>query len=158
MKLRTVFITIGFALAGGSISAPLMADQFVNLDVPLSMVIPSNACTTQAIALNGPVHMSFSLTINNNSIHMHTHTNSQDVSGVGLVDGLRYNLVMGSNGDANFINFTGAPPLEMQTNSDYDLIGQGSAPNMRMRLVTHTTVNANGTVAVEFVKGSIVCQ
>jgi len=155
MTLRTVFLTIGFALLAGSISTPLLADQMINLDVPLSMVIPSDTCTTQAIALSGPVHLSYEMAINKNSIHIHSHSNTQGVSGIGLVDGLRYNLVMGSNVE---INLNGTAPVELMTNTDFALIGQGQAANLRVRLVSHTTVNANGNITVEFVKGSIVCQ
>ena len=155
MKLRTVFITIGFALLGGVVSAPLMADQLIssNVDAPFSLVLGSTC--TQAIALNGALHMTFSITANDNSTHIHSHANSQDISGVGLVDGSRYSLIMGNNTE---INSNSALPMEMQTSNDFALVGQGSAPNMRVRVVSHITVNANGTVTVEFSKGSIVCQ
>ena len=148
---------MGFALLGGGVSAPLLADQLIssNVDAPLTLVVPSSTCTTQAIALNGPVHMTFSITVNNNSTHVHSHANSQDISGVGLVDGSRYTLIIGNNGE---FNFNSALPMEMQTSNDFDLVGQGSAPNMHVRVVSHMTVNANGTVIVEFSKGSIVCQ
>ena len=155
MKLRTVFITIGFALLGGVVSAPLMADQSIssNVDAPFNLVL-SSTCT-QAIALNGALHMTFSITVNDNSTHIHSHANSQDISGVGLVDGSRYTLIIGNNTE---FNSNSALPMEMQTSNDFALVGQGSAPNMRVRVVSHITVNANGTVTVEFSKGSIVCQ
>jgi hypothetical protein len=158
MKLRTVCVAVGFALLQGVVSAPLLADQLItsNVTAPLSIVVQSGTCTTpQAIALSGQLHMSFSITTNNNATHIHSHANSQNISGIGLIDGSRYTLVIVNNGE---FNFNGVPPLELQSSSDSDLISQGSTPNLHVRLISHMTVNANGDVTVEFLKGSIVCK
>jgi hypothetical protein len=72
-----------------------------------------------------------------------------------LVDGLKYNLV---NGGSYNLNINGAQQMEMMMNSDYDLISQGSAPNLRVRLVVHFTIDSNGNPTAEFIKGSTVCK
>ena len=149
------FLAMGFMLFGGALAAPLMAEQLVQMDTPVEMVVSSNPCTNQAIALSGKVHVLMNITTNGNSVHIQIHTNTQDVTGTGLVDGLKYNLV---NGGTYNININGAQQMEMMMNCDYDLISQGSAPNQRVRMMVHFTIDANGNPTAEFVKGSSVCK
>jgi len=156
MKKGT-FITAGVFVLGNIICAPLMAERTSTLDSPLEMVMPSNSCTNQPIALHGTVHSFISVTSNANSSHLEMHTNTQGVSGTGLVDGVKYNLVNGANLQVNF-NGNSGPQMEMMMNTDYDMISQGSAPNLRARLVIHFTIDAKGTVTATFVKGSTICK
>jgi hypothetical protein len=156
MKKGT-FFTVGVFVLGNIVCAPLMAERTVSLNSSVEMVIPSNACTSQPIALHGTVHMFINYTSNANSFHFEMHTNTQDVTGVGLVDGMKYNLVNGSNINVNS-NTNSGSQMEMMLNGEFDLIGQGSAPNQRARFVIHVTTDANGNVTADFVKGSTICN
>src|ERR1044071_7163514 len=98
---KRAFLAMGFMLFGGAFSALLMAEQVVQIDTPVEMVVSSNTCTNQAIALSGKIHISMNVTSNSNSLHIQIHSNTQDVNGTGLVDGLKYNLVNGSSLNLN---------------------------------------------------------
>ena len=153
--ITRAFFPIGLFCLAGLCSAPIMAEQLTNIDVPVNMVVPSNACTGQAIAFQGDSHTLINVSVNNNSVHFQSHLNVQGVAGVGLTDGAKYILADGSTFN---INVNGAPPVEVQTNLDFSLIGRAQAPDMRLRLLFHTTVDAQGNVTADFVKASIVCQ
>lgn len=137
-----------------SCAAPMMAEQLVNTSAPVSMVA-TNLCNGQNIALQGATHLTWNMTTNNNSTHLQVHINAQGVSGIGMTDGARYILVDGTNIDNKI---TGALPLDMRTNVDFALIGNGAAANSRIRMMTHITVDAAGHVSLEFEKSSVVCQ
>src|SRR4051812_32101659 len=121
---KSTFITTGLFVLGNIICAPLMAEKANSVDSPLEMVIASNSCTNQPIALHGVVHSFIDVTSSANSFHLQMHTNTQGVSGTGLVDGLKYNLVNGTNIIVNSNGNSGSQ-MEMMVNADYDLISQG---------------------------------
>ncbi|HEY6185394.1 MAG TPA: hypothetical protein VIW67_24360 [Terriglobales bacterium] len=154
MKKGT-FTVIGFALLAAISSVPLMADQWVNTEIPVGTVVAANACTNQAVAFQGTAHNTVNITINNNSFHAKMHLNMQNVSGTGLSDGAKYNVVDVSNLE---INMSGLPPVETQSVVEFGLIGAGQAANMRIHMAVHITVNANGDVTAEFGKSDIICQ
>jgi hypothetical protein len=154
MKIKTLF-AVGVSCLGSLWSIPMMAQQVTNVDIPLNVVIPANACTGQAIAFEGNSHAVINVTINNNSIHFQSHYNMHGVTGVGLTNGAKY-LLVEAGGDT--MNINGATPIEATINTDVGLIGAGQAPNMRLRIVSHITIDATGKVTAEFLKSSIVCQ
>jgi hypothetical protein len=148
---KKIFSALAFLAV--SCSATLFADS--NFDAPLSTVVAPNSCSSQAIAFQGSVHFTQNITQNKNSVHMSLHGNTQDVKGTGLTDGSNYVLVNGTNVE---INSNAGLPSVMDINVDMGLIGQGAAPNLRIRFLLHTTMDANGVVTAEFVKSSTVCQ
>src|ERR1043165_7272379 len=154
MKIST-FTKFGAVLLGAFVSLPLMADQFINADVPIGIVVPTGICGNQSIAFGGTAHAFVNVTTNKNSLHIRLHLNVQDVSGISLIDGTKYNLVGAQDTE---INASGMPPVEAQTNMDFGFIGQGPAPNSRLRFVIHTTVSANGGVSAEVVKAYVMCE
>jgi len=132
----------------------MVAEQLANSSTPVSMVA-TNLCNGQNIALQGDTHFSWNLTSNDNSTHLQVHINAQGISGVGMTDGAKYILVNGTNIDTKM---TGALPMDMRTNVDYALIGNGAAANSRIRMITHITIDATGHVSLEFEKSTVVCQ
>jgi hypothetical protein len=150
------FLTIGLVSLGAMCSQTLMADPANQwLDIPVAMVIPSSTCTPQAIAFEGTSHTVTHVTITKNSFLLQIHMNMQNVTGTGLLDGSKYNLIEGNDME---MRMTGAGPFDAQMNMEFSLIGQGQAPNSRLRVVLHVTVDANGNTTADFVKGSLVCQ
>ena len=146
-----------FAIAAGSFGlalTPTLAAADQTNDNPVAMVTTTNSCS-QAVALTGTAHFFTTLTINNNSIHVKVHSNTDNVSGVGLTDGSKYNLVSGSNVE---FNLNGVPPFEFLVNVDANLVGQGAAPNLRTQMLVHITVDAAGNTTAEFVKATTVCR
>ena len=148
------FFSFGLIL-GGLCCAPLMADQWFNVDVPMNMLVTDNSCVGQNIAFQGNMHISWNVTTNKSTIHIQEHVNSQNITGVGLTDGSQYMLLDTYHMDNNI---GGTLPIVLQTNMDFAFIGKGQAPNARVRVVAHTTVNGAGNLAVDFSKASLVCQ
>jgi hypothetical protein len=142
------------ALLAASCSVPVFADSN-SFDSPVATVIPPSACSSQAIAFQGTVHFTQNIVQNKNSLHMTIHGNTQGVKGTGLTDGSNYILVDGTNLE---MNSNAGAPLVMDINVDMGVIGQGAAPNFRIRFLLHTTTDANGDMTAQFVKASTVCQ
>jgi hypothetical protein len=154
--MRTL-TNFGFALLAVAGCLPVMAENTINLDSPVAMVVAKNACTNQALAVHGTAHSVVNVSINKNtpSLHLQSHINMQDVSATGLDDGAKYTVLSVNN---TVINLNGLPPVEWQMTFDFGLIGQGQAPNMRIRMLVHSTVDENGNVTADFLKADIVCQ
>jgi hypothetical protein len=151
MKTTALF---GFLATMAAFSPSLLADQ-VNITAPLSVVMFNSACSAQPMAFHGDAHMMFDVMTHQNSVRVSIHYNTQGVSGIGLNDGAKYLLLNATNSETNT---TSGLPFVTDTNVEMGIIGQGSAPNMRLRSVLHTTVDANGRITAEFTKFSITCH
>lgn len=88
------------------------------------------------------------------SIHL-TENWSIKASGIGSF-GNEYKLNYSDNFHVNqaFFGF----PFNVTNAFNFNIIGKGSAPNLKQQAVIHTTVNANGEITADFEKGQFTCK
>jgi hypothetical protein len=143
-------LALCLATAGGP-PGPALAEAGVtttNVSFPLGygVWVPCAAGGAgEVVELDGTLHSVYHVTFDSaGGLHVHSHFNSQDVSGVGLSSGNRYRS--GEASDSEF-NANGVQlALELSFEHQLNLIGQGTAPNLRLREHEHLTVNADGSV------------
>lgn len=150
MRLRYLLATLG--IVAGAILAIAPAAQAAvtrNVSVPvnLSLTIPCNGDT---VTLTGSEHLLISTTISSDGDHFTADIvlNHQGVSGTDLTTGANYQGTGGSHvqESGNLLN----GQEQISTNDNFQLIGQGSAPNVVFEQEGHLTINANGTFVVDF--------
>ena len=103
-----------------------------------------------AVQLAGNLHVRFQVTRDEDGgLHISAHANGQGISGV-ADDGTRYQGTGTGNFNAN-VRPLDEGATEFTETLNVGLIGQGQAPNYRLHITLHGTINANGdlTAAVE---------
>lgn len=116
----------------------------VNTRIPViaTVAIPDG----EAVQLSGTAHVLFHVTRDNaGGFHLKAHVNGQGISGTGQTSGAKYQGTSAFNFTAN----VGAPKdaaSEFTGVANVGLIGEGRAPDLRLHLNVHGTVNANGEV------------
>ena len=121
-------------------------------------VITQHPCTGEPVLLRGTIHAAGHFTVDGRGgIHIESHLNPQGYSGVGLVTGTKYQLTGAQNflinADAEY-----APPIVFSSLSQIHFISQGSADNFVEFLISHLTVNANGTVTATVFHAGAECR
>jgi hypothetical protein len=136
--------TIGPATANAAIVTNTF--QAVNFSV-------FDMCTGEEVTFTGQEHIQENMTMNpNGSFHIHITENFAGVKGVGQTTGRKYQLPAVVSETENL---TAAQEVtEVTTES---LISDGSASNEQLRMLTHITMNANGTVTVDHSFSNITC-
>ncbi|MDP9348411.1 MAG: hypothetical protein M3P24_04610 [Gemmatimonadota bacterium] len=142
-----VLIVAALAAVLGSLSPTVAWAQAQTTTTNTRIPIPQNSAVTvngETFQVSGSLHALFHVTRDNaGGFHIQAHLNGQGiraVSGgtsyrVNTADNLTVN-VGATKGAAS--NFTGV--------ANFGLIGQGQAPNLRLHVNLHGTVNANGEV------------
>ncbi|MGH9895609.1 MAG: hypothetical protein ACREA0_27230, partial [bacterium] len=109
---------------------------------PSSAVL--NPCNGEQVNVGGNIHLSAGVTTDGSGgLHLRSHINNQDVSGIGATTGSRYQLPSTSHTSAYLGKAT---TFTATLNSRF--VAQGSTPNFSLRQVFHITVDANGVPAV----------
>jgi len=88
-------------------------------------------------------------------VHLHFVINDKGSTAVGQTSGITWHQV-GATRDAQ--NFRGSAPVAVSFVNVLNLIGNGSAPNLRIHEVFHVTVNANGRVTTLVDRSRIECR
>lgn len=156
-KLSIALFTVGMMLS--MLASSASAATIVNQDVPISGVI-FNRCGGVAVTLSGTMHRAIHKTINDNTAHISIHINYADVQGT-AANGTKYVLNVAALAEVNISLTNGSPGLpsgEGTFVNHVNLISQGSAPNLDLRLMFRITVNANGDVTVMMYEISANCQ
>ena len=109
------------------------------------------------VAVSGQLHAVAGLTLNGNNVHFVAVFNPQDVIGVGLTTGDKYQGAGVTRENLNLSLSSGIPGEFTYVNA-FHLIGQASASNLSIHETIHVTVNANGTFTVTIDKLSVICQ
>ena len=116
----------------------------------------TNTCNGDTVTFSGEIHITNHVTTDaNNSSHIRTHINYQGVSGTGTPSGASYNVVTSQNETRND---NVGPQSETTVTQVANLVAQGSAPNSKMLVVIHITVNANGVTTSEVEQITITCR
>ena len=157
MKNTTIVMFLAAMLA--FFITPANAEIVVNESdmITLSVFVPCAAGGAgEVVDLSGDLHSLITLTINNNNFTMKTHFQPQGISGTGETTGLSYQAtgVTQQTTNGSFVN----GQFNTTFINRFDIIGQGSGNNFRVRETAHITVNANGTVTVTFDNFVIECN
>ena len=128
------------AILTGMGGATTINDNFV---VPFPHEIV-NPCNGEVIAMTGNVHVSVhGVVAPNGNVTMTMHQNFNGISGTGDL-GNTYQCV-----SAITQTSTGSAGQTFTFTGTQSLIGHGDAPNSYLRVLVHSTVNANGDVVVD---------
>ena len=142
-RLRAALIsaTLLVFAAAGSPAFGQATTTTTNEEVPVSSSVV-NTCNGDVVAFQGTLHVTNTLTTDSGGgFHMKTHSNFQDVSGVGAPSGVNYRIGTTNN---ETTNDNDTPQFEMTVIQTVKVISQGSTPNLFLQFVLHVTVNANG--------------
>ena len=112
--------------------------------IPFPSSAVFNPCNGEQVNVSGNIHLSAGVTADGSGgLHLRSHINNQDVSGIGATTGSRYQLPSTSNTSAYLGKAT-----TFTATLDSRFVAQGSTPNFSLSQVFHITVDANGVPAV----------
>ena len=150
-----MFLVAALAILTGPANAAIQVNE--SIPITLSVFVPCAAGGAgEIVDLSGPLHVLITFTISGNNVSGRQQFQPQGISGTGETTGLRYQatgLTATSftsslqNGQANttFIN-------------RFDIIGQGPNNNFVVHETAHITINADGTVTVNFDNFTVECN
>lgn len=128
-------------------SSPLALSQFVPC---------ANGGAGETVDLSGDLHSLITLTINGNHVSGNSHFQPQGISGTGETTGAKYQAT-----GITTENFGGSLQngqfIDTFVNN-FRIIGQGPGNNFLVHEVAHITVNADGTVTVNFDTPTVDCK
>lgn len=134
---------------------PVQAAVVFNEIIPYDWTT-TNPCTGEDIHISGNIHMINTKTIDaSGGVHMIMHQNDQDVSGVGLTSGDKYQVQGGEH--IEFISQDGTAGTYKGTVT-MKLISKGSGDNFILHKVIHATIDADGIMTITFDKDITKCQ
>ena len=141
LRAALVSATLLVFAAAGSPAFGQATTTTTNEEVPVSSSVV-NSCNGDVVNYQGTLHVTNTFTTDSSGgTHMKTHSNFQDVTGVGTPSGINYRVGTTSN---ETTNDNDGPQLEMTVIQIVKVVSQGSAPNLFLHFVLHVTVNANG--------------
>ncbi|MCH8987027.1 hypothetical protein IIA94_02560 [Patescibacteria group bacterium] len=117
----------------------------INIPISLDVFVPcANGGAGEIVVLNGPLHVLFHSTLNDNRFRVKAHFQPQGVSGVGMSPGDKYQAtgVTQSGFGGSFVNGQFTSTFV----NNFRIIGKGKGNNLLIHMVFHITVNANGDV------------
>lgn len=114
----------------------------------------ANGGNGEYVRFSGYMHATFRQTFDNaGGVHVKFQVNPQGISGYGLTTGNQY---QGTGVTQEQFNIKIGEETTFVSN--YNLIGHGKAPDMRVHENFHITVNANGTVTAFVDNINLECQ
>jgi len=150
-----MFLVAALAILTGQANAAIQVNE--SQQITLSVFVPCAAGGAgEMVDLSGPLHVLITSTINGNNVSGRFQFQPQGISGTGETTGLRYQAT-GLTGE----NFTASQQNGVFTLTfinRFDIIGQGPNNNFTVQETAHTTINADGTVTVNFDNFSVECR
>src|SRR2546425_1175418 len=152
MNLRGSFLAF-LTVATMTVSPPAYAATTSSV-MPFPEPTITNPCNGEDVNVSGNVHVTIGATIDGNGgIHLRIHIHNQDVSGIGVTTGSKYQIPTTSDSSAYFGSAT---TMTMTVNAR--AVAQGSTPNFSMREVIHVTIDANGVPRASIDNPSMDCN
>ena len=108
------------------------------------------------VQLNGYVHFNYQTAINNNHFTLVTHTNLNEVSGVGLTTGDHYVGIGG--GLQNYIGSIINGQWTSGGSTNFKFVGAGPGNNLTITFNARIIVNANGEVSTQLQDANYSCD
>jgi len=126
--------------------------------MPLNTVV-SNPCALEGagemVALIGQVHAVFTATVDGHGgMHVSTHFNNQDVAGVGLTTGDKYQ----GTGNNRFTSTTTGGTSEFTFINNFHVISAGAGSNLLLHETVHVTVGKSGEISAEVTEIIVECS
>jgi hypothetical protein len=149
--LVILVVPLAVAVAQLSRSGVALGANVVNETFQFPLAINLNTCTVpvEPVALHGRLHIVVTSTADKRGgYHIGVHSNTQSVTGVGLITGQTYT----SSTQAENQFYAAAPFPVVQTETDnYVLVSRSGTANTILRTTIRVTVNADGvpTVALD---------
>src|SRR2546425_838282 len=149
MNLRGSFLAF-LTVATMIVSPPAYAATTSSV-MPFPEPTITNPCNGEDVNVSGNVHVTIGATIDGNGgIHLRIHINNQDVSGIGVTTGSKYQIPTTLDSSAYFGTAT-----TMTLTVNTRVVAQGSTPNFNMRELVHVTMDANGVTTASIDNASI---
>ena len=115
------------------------------ISIDLSVFVPcANAGAGETVQLTGILHVLTTFTINGNNVRGKFHYQPQGISGLGLTTGDKYQAT-GVTQDEFKGSLVNGQFEETYVNN-FRIIGEGRDNNLLFQQISHSTINANGTV------------
>jgi hypothetical protein len=117
----------------------------------------ANLCNGDQIELQGTLHLvgQGEFVEDAPRQHVHTHLNSQKLTGIGVPSGTLYNVNNISNSIFNArVDGANITTLEVMMN----VVSRASGENFQIQTVFHVTQNANGETTAEFQNFHVHCK
>jgi hypothetical protein len=156
-----IAVILLWPLADRSMSLFAQATTVItNERIPFEGILYGGDCIGEDLSLSFIPHFVTHTTIDPNRIlHLKIRYNLSSFKAEGVTTGIKYqgseNLNQVYVGSADQFS---EPPWEMTFNYTTTTIGQGSAPNFRIKVRVHVTVNANGETTSSIDRTSITCE
>jgi hypothetical protein len=141
-----VMLVASLAVAVAQLSRPGVAlgANVVNETFQFPLAINLNTCTVpvEPVALHGRLHIVVTSTVDKRGgYHVGVHSNTQSVTGVGLITGQTY--TSSTQTEHQFYAVAPFPVVEMETDN-YVLVSRSGTANTTLRTTVRVTVNADG--------------
>src|SRR5437867_1386264 len=150
-----MFLVAALAILTGPANAAIQVNK--SQQITLSVFVPCAARGAgEIVDLSGPLHVLITSTINGNNVSGRFQFQPQGISGNGETTGLSYQAT-GLTAE----NFTASQQNGVFTLTfinRFDIIGQGPNNNFTVQETAHITINADGTVTVNFDNFSVECR
>ncbi|HEY7125588.1 MAG TPA: hypothetical protein VH540_16650 [Ktedonobacterales bacterium] len=152
-------LALTLALAVPASAAPVVQ---TNVHIPISGVV-SDSCTGANITFSGDYHIKSQVNYDEGAagmgVHAHVHgnihvtgTDDQGNEYIGNEEG--ETLIDGR------VDEDGQTVLQEETSilDTFELVSQGAAPNLTMKVLAHVTLNPNGTITALVQRITTTCQ
>ena len=130
----------------GSVNDQSASTFTTNVVIPFGF--EATECGNETVVVSGRVHLVMHGTISSSgNVHAVVHVNPQNIRGFGVTTGTQY-LAPGML--QTVTNMNGPAPVTETFVNNFELIGQGAAPDFMLHQNLHLTVNANGEITAAF--------
>lgn len=130
----------------GSVTDQSASTFTTNVVIPFGF--EATECGNETVVVSGRVHLVMHGTISSSAnVHAVLHINPQNIRGFGVTTGTEY-LAPGMLHTVT--NMNGPAPVTESFVNNFELIGQGAAPDFMLHQNVHLTMNANGEMTAAF--------
>jgi len=149
MKLTWTACWTLIALATLVIPSVIRGHLISRSEMPLNTVV-WNPCAVEGaaemVALLGQTHAVFTATVDGRGgLHVSTHFNNQDVAGVGLTTGDKYQ----GTGNNRYTSTSTGGKNEFTFINSFHLISAGAGSNLLLHETVHVTVDKTGAITAD---------
>jgi hypothetical protein len=141
MTRKIAISVVTFAAVLLALGMPASAANVFNQDIPISTTVP-DLCSGELVGLTGTAHVLVGATLNDNHLHLDLHANIH-ATGTGLTSGASY---VDNDAINVSLNLSANAAQNVTVVADLNLVGKGSVPNEKIKILIHVTMNANGDI------------
>jgi hypothetical protein len=151
---RAATVLAGILLCGAGALAQSGTPVTNSYDAAISKQVTVNQCSMgEPVALDGVLHVSYSVSTDSSGTNQFTVTAANDVTGSGQKTGIAY----AASDSANYNSSTTDSSADMTVDLKSDLQPQGSAPGLTLVQSLHIVVDTSGNISAEVVSNTTGC-